>query len=98
MEELYGVDARLSLYNTNGESDHHARYSIQYKQNVLEIIVYSCGGQKGFCIFPLYRNIQIERIYLKFLFKIRIYDFTVLRVVIYRLVYITLLYLVLLLM
>ena len=25
MEELYGVDARYSLYTTNGESDHHAR-------------------------------------------------------------------------
>ena len=25
MEEVYGLDARLSLYNTNGESDHHAR-------------------------------------------------------------------------
>lgn len=24
MEEVYGLDARLSLYNTNGESDHHA--------------------------------------------------------------------------
>ena len=26
MEELYGLEARLSLYNTNGESDNHARY------------------------------------------------------------------------
>ena len=28
MEELYGLDARLSLYKTNGESDHHARYEL----------------------------------------------------------------------
>ena len=28
MEELYGVDARLSLYRTNGKTDHHARYFI----------------------------------------------------------------------
>ena len=26
MEELYGLEARLSLYNTNGVSDNHARY------------------------------------------------------------------------
>ena len=25
MEELYGLDARLSLYRTNGETDNHAR-------------------------------------------------------------------------
>jgi len=30
MEELYGVDARLSLYNTNGESDHHASVKGSY--------------------------------------------------------------------
>jgi len=30
MEELYGVDARLSLYNTNGKSDHHASVKGSY--------------------------------------------------------------------